>query len=60
MSADNYRDCPKCKSKGTLREDYEIYSEDDSVYYEYSCGCSDDDCNYQFKFNGSRNFEGVN
>jgi hypothetical protein len=55
MSANNYRDCPKCGAKGTAREDYEIYSKDTTVYIRYSSGC--DECDYCFKFEEEREIE---
>ena len=46
MSADNYRDCPKCGAKEKMREDYEIYSEEKTIYVEYGCYCSE--CKYKY------------
>jgi len=51
MSADNYRECPKCYEENT-REDYEIYSEDDEVIINYSIHCKH--CGYNHKINETR------
>ena len=56
MSADNYRICPRCNEKEeTLREDYEIYSEGNTIYFEYSCYCKK--CRYRYKMTHSNTFD---
>jgi ubiquitin C-terminal hydrolase len=57
MSADNWRDCPKCGAKDKAREDYEIYSEDDKVYIDYSIYCRE--CHYEYKFEESKHLLGL-
>lgn len=56
MSADNYRNCPKCGTHGA-REDYEIYSEEDSIYIYYSISCYA--CGYKDKIEEDREFKGI-
>jgi len=51
MSADNYRDCPKC-GKENAREDYWIYSENDEVIVYYLINCKK--CGYKYKIEESR------
>ena len=52
MSADNWRDCPKCGKERAAREGYEIYSEGDTVYVSYRIHC--DSCS----FSDEKNIEG--
>lgn len=55
MSADNWRNCPKCGAKNKLREDYEIYSEDDTIRVTYRCSCRL--CKYTFSFDLDKKFD---
>jgi len=56
MSADNYRDCPKC-GEDNFREDYEIYSEYDEIYFRYYGSCKK--CGYKQKYEIDKEFENV-
>jgi len=41
MSADYWRDCPKCKAEEQFREDYEFYMEDGVVHAAYHGQCQE-------------------
>jgi C4-type Zn-finger protein len=57
MSADNYRDCPNCKDTNGLREDYEIFTEYNEIYFVYSCHCRA--CGYKHKVEHADKFENI-
>lgn len=53
MSADAWRDCPKCGAVDQLREDYELFTDKDGRGYavlkiEYGARCMAEDCNFHF------------
>ena len=55
MSADNWRQCPKCKSESprwgdmSMREDYEVGMEGTEFYVLYSAACMTCDFRFEFK-----------
>ena len=44
MSASNWADCPQCKAKQNLREDYEMYIQGEKFHATYTGQC--DKCGF--------------
>ncbi|MCK5604465.1 hypothetical protein KAR91_21420 [Candidatus Pacearchaeota archaeon] len=56
MSADNWIDCPKCK-KNSCREDWDIGIWKGEFYVKFSAMCTEDDCDFSYKYNYTHELE---
>ncbi len=50
MSADNWTECPSCKTKDVFREDYEIGVYMGEFYVSYTGQCTVKDCEFTHNF----------
>jgi hypothetical protein len=57
MSADNWRVCPNCDNKDTLREDYEIGIYEGEFFVGYSCSCGV--CGFKWNYNYTKSVEDI-